>query len=49
LLKEAGVDPEVYTGFAWGMGVERLVMMKYDIDDIRHFNGGKLAFLRQFR
>ncbi len=49
VLKEAGVDPEVYTGFAWGMGVERLVMMKYDIDDIRHFNSGKLAFLRQFK
>lgn len=48
VLKMAGVDPEVYTGFAWGCGVERLVMMKYNIEDIRHFNSGKLAFLRQF-
>ncbi|MCA9309214.1 phenylalanine--tRNA ligase subunit alpha [Candidatus Saccharibacteria bacterium] len=49
VLKEAGVDPERYTGFAWGCGVERLIMMKYDIEDIRHFNSGKLTFLRQFK
>ncbi len=49
VLKMAGVDPEKYTGFAWGFGVERLVMMKYNIEDIRHFNSGKLAFLRQFK
>lgn len=49
VLKEAGVDPEKYTGFAWGCGVERLIMMKYDIEDIRHFNSGKLTFLRQFK
>lgn len=48
VLKEAGVDPTIYTGFAWGFGVERLVMMKYNIEDIRHFNSGKLSFLRQF-
>ncbi len=49
VLKMADIDPEIYTGFAWGGGVERLVMMKYDIEDIRHFNSGKLAFLRQFK
>ena len=48
VLKMAGIDPEVYTGFAWGSGVERLVMMKYDIEDVRHFESGKLDFLRQF-
>jgi phenylalanyl-tRNA synthetase alpha chain len=48
VLKMAGIDPEVYTGFAWGSGVERLVMMKYDIEDVRHFESGKLEFLRQF-
>jgi phenylalanyl-tRNA synthetase alpha chain len=48
VLKEAGIDPTVYTGFAWGGGIERLVMMKYDIEDIRHFESGKLDFLRQF-
>lgn len=49
VLKMAGVDPKKYTGFAWGCGIERLVMMKYNIEDIRHFNSGKLAFLRQFK
>lgn len=49
VLKMADVDPTKYTGFAWGGGVERLVMMKYDIEDIRHFNSGKLSFLRQFK
>jgi phenylalanyl-tRNA synthetase alpha chain len=48
VLKMAGIDPEVYTGFAWGGGVERLVMMKNQIEDIRHFESGKLDFLRQF-
>lgn len=48
VLKMAGIDPAQYTGFAWGSGVERLVMMKYNIEDIRHFESGKLDFLRQF-
>jgi len=48
VLREAGIDPEVYTGFAWGCGLERLVMMKYGIEDIRHFESGKLEFLKQF-
>ncbi|MDL2342021.1 MAG: phenylalanine--tRNA ligase subunit alpha [Patescibacteria group bacterium] len=48
VLREAGIDPEVYTGFAWGFGIERLVMMKYGIEDIRHFEAAKLDFLRQF-
>lgn len=49
VLREAGIDPAVYTGFAWGFGIERLVMMKYGIEDIRHFESGKLEFLRQFK
>lgn len=48
VLKMAGIDPEIYTGFAWGGGIERLVMMKYGIGDIRHFESGKLDFLKQF-
>jgi phenylalanyl-tRNA synthetase alpha chain len=48
VLKMAGIDPEIYTGFAWGQGVERMVMMKNNIEDIRHFQSGKLEFLRQF-
>ncbi len=48
VLKEAGIDPNIYTGFAWGCGLERLVMMKYGIEDIRHFEAAKVEFLRQF-
>lgn len=48
VLKEAGIDSNVYTGFAWGGGIERLVMMKYGIEDIRHFEAARLDFLRQF-
>ncbi|TAH35838.1 phenylalanine--tRNA ligase subunit alpha [Candidatus Saccharibacteria bacterium] len=48
VLHQAGIDSEIYTGFAWGCGLERLVMMKYDIEDIRHFESAKLDFLRQF-
>lgn len=48
VLKLADIDPNVYTGYAWGCGIERLVMMKYDIEDIRHFESGRLDFLRQF-
>lgn len=48
VLKAANIDPNIYTGFAWGCGLERLVMMKHDIEDIRHFQSGKLQFLRQF-
>lgn len=49
VLKEAGVDPEKYTGFAFGMGVDRMVMIKYGIEDVRHFMSGNLEFLRQFK
>lgn len=48
VLKMAGINPEIYTGFAWGGGVDRLVMMKYGIEDVRHFQSAKLDFLRQF-
>jgi phenylalanyl-tRNA synthetase alpha chain len=48
VLKAAGIDPTQYRGFAWGGGIERLVMLKYGIEDLRHFESGKLAFLRKF-
>jgi phenylalanyl-tRNA synthetase alpha chain len=48
VLKEGNIDPSKYTGFAWGGGIERLVMIKYGIEDIRHFHSGNLKFLRQF-
>lgn len=48
VLTEAGLDPAVYSGFAWGMGLDRMVLLKYAIDDIRLFHSGKLDFTRQF-
>lgn len=48
VLKMAGIDAEQFSGFAWGGGIERLVMIKYGIEDIRHFHSGNLRFLRQF-
>jgi phenylalanyl-tRNA synthetase alpha chain len=48
VLKEAGIDPDYYTGFAWGGGIDRLVMMKNNIEDVRNFESAKLEFLRQF-
>ena len=48
VLSEGGIDPKVYSGFAWGLGIERLIMMKYGIEDVRHFQSAKLDFLRQF-
>lgn len=49
VLEMAGIDPKKYTGFAWGCGIDRLVLMKHDIEDIRHFESGRLDFLRQFK
>ena len=48
VLKEGGLDPQVFTGFAFGLGLTRLVMMKYGIDDIRLLLGSDLRFLKQF-
>ncbi len=48
VLKAADIDSNVYTGFAFGCGIDRLVMMKHNIEDIRHFESAKLDFLRQF-
>lgn len=49
VLKMAGIDTNEYTGFAWGFGIDRLVLLKHGIEDIRHFESGKLEFLRQFK
>jgi phenylalanyl-tRNA synthetase alpha chain len=48
VLRAAEIDPEKYTGFAWGFGLDRLVMMQHNIDDIRWFQSGKIEFLEQF-
>jgi len=49
VLRMGGVDPEKYHGFAWGFGLTRLAMMKYGINEIRHFNSGNLEFLRSVK
>ena len=48
VLQEGGIDPTKYSGFAWGFGLDRLVMLKHGIEDVRYFQSGKLDFLRQF-
>lgn len=48
VLRGVGYDPEKYTGFAFGLGIERLVMMKYGVDDMRAFNGNDVRFLKKF-
>ena len=48
VLRTSGIDSEIYSGFAWGFGLERLSMVKYGINDIRLFRSGKVDFLKQF-
>ncbi|RKO63490.1 phenylalanine--tRNA ligase subunit alpha [Caldibacillus debilis] len=48
VLKMGGFDPDIYSGFAFGIGVERIAMLKYGIDDIRHFYTNDVRFLQQF-
>ena len=49
VLESAGVDPEKYTGYAFGIGIERLAMLRYNVSDLRTFFENDLRFLRQFR
>lgn len=49
VLKSAGLDPEEWTGFYINIGLDRLVMMRYGIDDVRLFHSGDLRFLREFK
>jgi phenylalanyl-tRNA synthetase alpha chain len=48
VLRSGGIDPEIYTGFAWGMGIDRIAMLKHGIRDIRLFSENDLRFLSQF-
>jgi phenylalanyl-tRNA synthetase alpha chain len=48
VIREGGLDPEVYTGFAFGFGLNRLVMIRYGIPDMRYFQNPDVRFLRQF-
>ncbi len=49
VLRHGGIDPEKNSGFAFGLGLDRLVMMRYGIDDIRHLHGADLRFNSQFK
>ena len=49
VLKNCGIDPKKYSGFAFGMGIERIAMLKYGIDDLRLFSENDKRFLKQFR
>lgn len=48
VLKAAGIDPTKYQGFAWGGGIDRLVMLRYGLTDVRNFEAAKLDFLKEF-
>ena len=48
VFESVGIDPEKYTGFAWGMGVERIALLRHEIDDIRIFYNNDVRFLEQF-
>ena len=48
VLRNVGIDPERHTGFAFGMGIERLAMLRYGVDDLRSFFDNDVRFLRQF-
>jgi phenylalanyl-tRNA synthetase alpha chain len=48
VLRSCGIDAERYTGYAFGMGIERLTMLRYGVNDLRLFFENDLRFLRQF-
>ena len=48
VLSMSGIDPEKYTGFAFGIGLERIALLKYEIDDMRLLYENDIRFLRQF-
>ena len=48
VLEMSGFDSKKYSGFAFGIGVERIAMLKYGVDDIRHFYTNDIRFLKQF-
>jgi phenylalanyl-tRNA synthetase alpha chain len=49
VLRAGGIDPDEYNGFAFGLGLDRLVMVRYAIEDIRHLHSGDLRFNEQFK
>ena len=49
VLKNCGIDPEEYSGYAFGMGIERIAMLLYQVSDIRMFFENDIRFLKQFK
>ena len=49
VLENCGIDSSIYSGFAFGMGIERIAMLKYQVNDLRHFSENDLRFLKQFK
>lgn len=49
VLQNCNIDPKVYSGYAFGMGIERIAMLKYQVDDLRHFFKSDVRFLKQFQ
>ena len=49
VLRSGGIDPEKYSGYAWGLGIERLIQILYGVNDIRYFTENNLDFLSQFK
>jgi phenylalanyl-tRNA synthetase alpha chain len=49
VLESCNIDPQVYSGFAFGMGIERIAMLKYQVNDLRHFFESDVRFLKQFQ
>jgi phenylalanyl-tRNA synthetase alpha chain len=48
VLENCGIDPERYTGYAFGMGIERITQVKYNVNDLRLYSQNDLRFLKQF-
>jgi phenylalanyl-tRNA synthetase alpha chain len=48
VLRAAGLDPDIYRGFAFGGGIERLCMLKWGVDDVRYFHNGDMRLVSQF-
>jgi phenylalanyl-tRNA synthetase alpha chain len=49
VLRNCGIDPEEYTGFAFGMGIERVTMLRYQVNDLRLYSENDIRFLKQFQ
>ena len=49
MLENCNIDPKIYSGYAFGMGIERIAQLKYEVNDLRLYSENDLRFLRQFK